>query len=92
MPETHESAEERRLHAQIAANTRWSKIPRKQRAEVLQAARDAILAKHMAEIDPDGVLPEEERMSLARQARLAQLQSAALKSAAARRRSAASPQ
>jgi hypothetical protein len=58
----------------------------------MQAARDGKLAKHMAVIDPEGKLPEDERLQLARQAVLADLQRAALKSAAARRRRAAPPQ
>ena len=73
----------RRLAAQVAAHTRWSRTP--DRAGALAAARRGLLDKFLKEVDPDGVLPEGERQRLAESARKAFYASMALKSAKVRR-------
>jgi hypothetical protein len=55
--------------------------------EITQAARTAFLSKFLAEADPDGVLPEAERLRRAEHARKAYFARLALKSARARSRS-----
>jgi hypothetical protein len=52
------SPEQRRLRAQIAANTRWSKENPK---EGIKPARAAYERRFESEVDPDGALPESER-------------------------------
>lgn len=74
---------ERRLSAQIAAHTRWS---REDPVEGTAAARKAFLDRFEDEVDPDGVLPEAERKRRAESARKAYFKRLALKSARARRR------
>ena len=73
---------ERRLRSQMAANTRWSR-----ESGDAQAARmrEGLAAKFEREVDPDGVLPVEERRRRAEAARKAQIQRASLASARARR-------
>lgn len=66
------------LRARLAANTRWSAPG----ARTHQA--DKRLARFAAEVDPDGKLPEDERMTLARQRRTAHMQRLALASSKAR--------
>ena len=77
---------ERKLASQIANATRWSRVPFAERTAATQAARDGLLRKYERQVDPGGKLDPEERAQLARQARRADLQRAALKSAQARRR------
>ena len=51
--------EQRRLRAQIAANTRWSRpMAREDQAE---AARSAFYARLERQVDPQGRLPPDER-------------------------------
>ena len=69
---------QRVLRARIAANTRWSSPG----ARTGQA--DKRLARFAAEVDPDGKLPEDERIALARQRRRAYMQALALASSKAR--------
>lgn len=75
--------EERRLRASIAANVRWSR--EKDRTAATAAATAASLARFEREVDPDGVLPPEERARRADNARRAYFQRLALKSSRARR-------
>jgi len=54
--------EQRRLRAQIAANTRWSSPLA--RADQAEAARAAIRTRLEHQVDPDGVLPPQHRAKL----------------------------
>jgi hypothetical protein len=72
--------EQVRLRSQLANATRWSRVPRAERPSQTQAARDALWAKYLARVDPEGVLPEDERQALARQARRADMLAMSLKS------------
>lgn len=58
--------EERRLRAQIAANSRWSRPMA--RADQADAARSALFARLEREIDPQGKLPPYERDRLVQSA------------------------
>ena len=69
---------QRILRARIAANTRWSSSC----ARAEQA--DKRLARFAAEVDPDGKLPQNKRIALAKQRRRAYMQSLALASSKAR--------
>jgi hypothetical protein len=74
--------EQRRLRAQIAANTRWSRpMSREDQAD---AARAAIYERFEREVDPLGELPPDERDRRVRSA--ARALSARLNSAKARNR------
>lgn len=80
----------RRLAAQVAAHTRWSRTP--DRAGALAAARRGLLDKFLREVDPDMKLSEGDRQRLAESARKAFYASMAQKSAkvrAARKKKAA---
>jgi hypothetical protein len=70
--------EQRTLRARIAANSRWSQS----RARADHADRH--LQRYAAEVDPDGKLPEPERIALAKQRRRAHMQKLALASSKAR--------
>lgn len=75
--------EERRLRAQIAANTRWSRedpIPNATRGQA------GLIAKLEREVDPDGSLPPAERARRVENARRAHFQRLAFQSARARSR------
>jgi hypothetical protein len=69
---------QRRLRASAAANARWSS------PEARAAHSDRSLARYCAEVDPDGTLPEAERLALAKQRRRARMQHLALLSSKAR--------
>ena len=71
------SPEQRRLRAQLAANSRWAREP--DRAKQTQAGRAAALAKYEAEVDPDGLLTPQERARRAQQMQRAHMQRIALK-------------
>jgi hypothetical protein len=74
--------EQRKLRAQIAANARWSRyMAREDQAE---AARVAIFTRLEREVDPDGVLPPDQRAALVRSA--ARRMSAHMNAARARKR------
>jgi hypothetical protein len=61
--------EQRRLRAQLAANTRWSRpMSREDQAEAARAAMHERLAR---EVDPSGDLPPDERDRRVRSAALA---------------------
>lgn len=79
------SAEQRRLRAQIAANTRWSKQDPK---EGIKPARAAYERRFELEVDPDGVLPERERKRRAAAAMRAHMQRLAFASSKSRRKAA----
>lgn len=69
---------QRTMRAQIAANMRWSNP--QARAEQV----DKRLLWFASQVDPHGMLPEVERMKLARQRRRAYMQQLALTSSKAR--------
>lgn len=77
------SPEQRKLRAQIAANTRWSREDPK---EGTRSARAAYERRFELEVDPDGVLPEAERKRRATAAMRAHMQRLALASSRARRK------
>ena len=83
-PKNPITREQRRLRAQLANDTRWSRLPAGQRTAQTQAARDAVRAKYLAQVDPDGVLPEAEREALARQAHRADMRRRSLMASRAR--------
>jgi hypothetical protein len=69
--------------AKIAAHASWALT--EDRSARTQAARDGLLARFERQVDPDGVLPLDERAKRAESARRAHYQRLALKSAQARR-------
>ncbi|WP_433651066.1 hypothetical protein ACQP2C_00035 [Micromonospora zamorensis] len=73
----------RRLLAQAAAHTRWSREGDRQAAT--GRARAAFIDRFEREVDPDGVLPPGERARRAESAKKAYFARLAIKSAAARR-------
>lgn len=74
--------EQRRLRAQIAANTRWSRpMAREDQAD---AARSALFARLEREVDPDGRLSPDRRTILVQAA--ARRLSAQMNAARARKR------
>ena len=77
--------EQRRLRAQIAANTRWSRPMA--RADQAEAARAAIYARLERQVDPNQELQPEHRATLV--AAAARRLSAQLNAARARKRIAA---
>jgi hypothetical protein len=74
--------EQRRLHARIAANARWSRPMA--RADQADAARTAMTTRLEREVDPAGQLQPDQRAALARAA--ARRLSAQLNAAKARKR------
>jgi hypothetical protein len=73
--------EQRSLRGRIAANTRWSREDGKANAQRAQAG---LLAKFVGQVDPDRVLPEDERLRRAEAARRAHMQRLAFLSSKAR--------
>jgi hypothetical protein len=81
--------QQRALRAKLAANTRWSEDgDRKGNAKRAQAG---LLAKFVDQVDPDRVLPEDERLRRAEAARKAHMQRLAFLSSKARRKRTSSP-
>lgn len=74
---------QRTTRAKIAAHTSWAKTPDRSRRTA--PAREAALARFEHEVDPDGVLPPQQRAQAAASARTAYFQRLALASHAARR-------
>ncbi|MEU4675750.1 hypothetical protein [Micromonospora sp. NPDC023737] len=74
---------ERALLARVAAHTRWAQTP--DRTAATAGARKAFRDRFEREVDPDGTLPEAERLRRAESARSAHYTRLALKSARARR-------
>jgi hypothetical protein len=71
----------------IGAHVSWSRTI--DRAARTEAGRKGFLARFEREVDPDGILPEGERVRLAEHARKAYMQKLALISAARRRKASA---
>lgn len=83
MPKPKLTAEQRRLRAQIAANTRWANAdPVAGTAE----ARQRFLDRFAREVDPNGTLTAEERARRARSALSAHMQRLAFRSSKVRAR------
>ncbi|HEY0640126.1 MAG TPA: hypothetical protein VGD67_21035 [Pseudonocardiaceae bacterium] len=76
--------EQRSLRARLAAHVSWANTT--DRAARTAAARRAAHDRFDRQVDPDGVLPPEERARRAANARKAYYLRLALRSAAARRR------
>ena len=75
---------QRSLRAKIAAHASWARTS--DRASRTAAARQAATDRFERQVDPDGVLPPDERARRADSARRAHMLSLAAKSAAARRK------
>ncbi|ALG14753.1 hypothetical protein AOZ06_13190 [Kibdelosporangium phytohabitans] len=78
--------EQRSLRARIAAHASWATTS--DRGEKARKGAAALLERFERQVDPDGVLPAEERRQRALSARKAHMLSLAAKSATARRRGA----
>lgn len=76
-------ASDRVLIARLAAHTRWA--GERDRTQATSSARRGLEAKWLREIDPDGVLPAEEREQRIANLRKAHMSRMALASARARR-------
>jgi hypothetical protein len=74
---------ERRLRAQLAAHESWAQTP--DRTARTSNARAALEAKFERQVDPEGILPPDERARRAESARKAHYARLALASAKARR-------
>ena len=72
---------QRRLQAQVAAHARWSKSDP---IEGTAAARAKFLERFIEEVDPEGELPEKERLRRAESARRSYFARLALRSSQAR--------
>jgi len=81
------TAEERRLAAQHAINTRWARTP--DRTAATAPARTAFDERFERQVDPDGTLAPDVRAKLAANARTAFFADLARRSAKARRLAAA---
>ena len=66
------------LHARVAAYERWAKEPNRRTAT--QKARDAKWRRYLEKVDPDGTLPEAERIRRAEALRRADMARMALQS------------
>lgn len=80
----HKLPEHRQLRARIAAHAMHA---RHDGRKVTRSARKAFLDRFEREVDPDGLLPPQERARRADQARRSYFNALALRSAQARRRS-----
>lgn len=77
--------EQRVMRARLAAHTRWS---REDPAEQARKMRAGVMAKFLAEVDPDGSLPPAERERRALHAQAAHMGRLALRSSRSRGRAA----
>jgi hypothetical protein len=75
--------QEHSQRASLAANISWAMTD--DRVARTQPARDALFAKFCREVDPDGVLPEDERIKRAGYLHKAHMQKMSLAAAKARR-------
>lgn len=78
------TAEQRRHRARIAAHASWANTS--DRTARTAAGTRAFLDRFERQVDPDGVLPEEVRVAMAKHARTAYMLQLAERSVAARRR------
>lgn len=77
---------ERKLQAQLAANTRWSRAGSAERSAQGRALRDGFVARFERQVDPDGELLPAERAKRAESAMRAHMALLALASVRKRRR------
>ena len=82
--DTSLTPEERTLRARLAAHTSWANTT--DRSARTAPARAAALERYERQVDPDGILPPDERRARAEHARKAHMARMALRSAQARRR------
>lgn len=78
------TVEQRAMRARIGAHTSWANTT--DRAARTAPARRSFLERFEKQVDPDGTLPEAERLRRAESARKAFMLSIALKSAESRKR------
>jgi hypothetical protein len=78
------NSQQRSRRARIAAHASWATTT--DRAARTAAGTAAFLARFERHVDPDGLLPEEQRAQMAQHARTAYMLQLAEKSAQARRR------
>jgi hypothetical protein len=71
------------INARIAAETSWARTP--DRTARTHPARQAFLNRFEKQVDPDGILPPEERRQRAEHAKRAYMLQLAKRSAAARK-------
>ena len=71
------------LHARIAAYSKWAKVA--DRHEAMRPLWEGRWRRYLEQVDPDGTLPEEERVKRAEAARKADLYRMSLASVRARR-------
>ncbi len=76
---------ERSLRASIAAHTRWANTSTADRRRQADRGQAALLASFVAQVDPDGSLPPQEREQRARNLLSAHMKRLALRSSQARR-------
>ena len=76
---------ERSLRASIAAHTRWSNTSAADRRRQADRGHAALLATFAEQVDPGGLLNEDERQRRARNAYTAHMKRLALRSSQARR-------
>jgi hypothetical protein len=76
---TNLTAEQRILRASVAAHAQWAAEPN--RTARTAAARKAANDRFVRQVDPDGILPPDERARRAGNARRAHMRSLALRSA-----------
>lgn len=75
--------EEARQRGALGAHVRWSRTA--DRAAATAAARAAALTRFEREVDPEGVLPLDERMTRAKHAKAAHMRRMSMAAAKARR-------
>ncbi|HUP17436.1 MAG TPA: hypothetical protein VM848_15455 [Acidimicrobiia bacterium] len=75
--------EERRLRARMASHAKWAQV--RDPAAATTPARKAFMRRFEIEVDPNGVLPPEERARRAEHALKSHMARLALKSSKARR-------
>lgn len=78
------TATQRKMRAQIAANTRWARCDN--RSKATSKARAAFMDKFERQVDPAGVLVPEERAKRAENLRKAHYMKMSIRSAEARKR------
>ena len=79
-------AAQRRMRAQVAINTRLSRMTPDDRRQSTSAARRAALQRFERQVDPDGTMDPRERAERAEYARRAYFTAMAMKSAQSRSR------
>lgn len=76
---------ERSLRASLAAHTRWANTDRVERQRLADSGQAGLLRRFAAEVDPEGLLPADEREKRARSLLTAHMKRLALASSKSRR-------